>query len=123
MSSRNVRLTPEQRAVAPDLYRALLAGAAAAGAPGAAAKDVVVAATAALLLPDGPLLDPRAADGTPERPRFALDYLAVVDEDTFVPEGTLGPRSRLVVAAHLGSTRLIDTIKLDSAYPAKDATA
>ena len=53
MSSRNVYLTPEQRAVAPDLYRALLAGAAAAGAPGAAAKDVVAAATSALLLPDG----------------------------------------------------------------------
>ncbi len=51
MSSRNVYLTPEQRAVAPDLYRALLAGAAAAGEPGAAAKDVVVAATSALLLP------------------------------------------------------------------------
>ena len=122
MSSRNVRLTPEQRAVAPDLYRALLAGAAAAGAPGAAAKDVVVAATAALLLPDGPL-DPDAVDDALARPRFELDYLAVVDEDTFVPEGTLGPRSRLVVAARLGSTRLIDTIKLDSAYPAKDATA
>jgi len=122
MSSRNVRLTPDERAAAPDLYRALLAGVAAAGAPGAAAKDVVAAATAALLLPDGPL-DPDAVDDAPARPRFELDYLAVVDEDTFVPEGTLGPRSRLVVAARLGSTRLIDTIKLDSAYPAKDATA
>lgn len=122
MSSRNVNLTPEQREVAPGLYRALLAGAAAAGAPDAAAKDVVVAATAALLLPDGPL-DPDEVDDALARPRFELDYLAVVDEDTFVPEGTLGPRSRLVVAARLGSTRLIDTIKLDSAYPAKDATA
>ena len=46
ISSRNTYLTPRQRAVAPDLYRALLAGAAAA-APGATAKDVVVAATAA----------------------------------------------------------------------------
>ncbi len=122
MSSRNVYLTPEQRAVAPDLYRALLAGAAAAGAPGAAAKDVVVAATSALLLPDGPL-DPDAIDEALSRPRFELDYLAVVDEDTFVPEGALGPRSRLVVAARLGSTRLIDTISVASAYPAKDATA
>ncbi len=137
MSSRNVRLTPEQRAVAPDLYRALLAGAAAADAPGAAAKDVVVAATAALLLPAGPL-DPDAVDDAPARPRFELDYLAVVDEDTFVPEGTLGPRSRLVAAARLGSTRLIDNVSVAvpvggdlttpssypiSAYPAKDATA
>ncbi len=122
MSSRNVYLTPEQRAVAPNLYRALLAGAAAAGGPGAAAKDVVVAATGALLLPDGPL-DPDAIDDALARPRFELDYLAVVDEDTFAPEGVLGPRSRLVVAARLGSTRLIDTISVASAYPAKDATA
>ncbi|HEX5641105.1 MAG TPA: pantoate--beta-alanine ligase [Thermoleophilia bacterium] len=122
MSSRNLFLTAEQRAVAPDLYRALLAGVAAAGAPGADTKDVVAAATSALLLPDG-ALDPDGIDEALARPRFELDYLAVVDEDTFVPEGTLGPRSRLVVAARLGSTRLIDTIKLDSAYPAKDATA
>jgi len=145
MSSRNVYLTPEQRAVAPDLYRALLAGAAASGVPGAAAKDVVVAATSALLLPDGPL-DPDAVDDALARPRFELDYLAVVDEDTFVPDGALGPRSRLVAAARLDSTRLIDTVSVavpvdrsgapsttvpsstsaspsSSAYPAKDATA
>ena len=140
MSSRNVYLTPDERAVAPDVYRALLAGAAAAGAPGAAAKDVVMAATAALLLPAG-RLDPDEVDDALSRPRFELDYLAVVDEQTFVPEGDLGPRSRLVVAARLGSTRLIDTIAVAvpaaassptaspgavspvSAYPAKDATA
>ena len=83
-----------------------LAGAAAAHEPDAAAKDDVAAATAAL--------DP---------PHFRLDYLAVVDEDTFVPEDDLGPRSRLIVAARLGTTRLIDTISVASAYPAKDATA
>ena len=132
MSSRNVYLTPHERAVAPDLYRALLAGAAAAGMPGAAAKDVVVAATTALLLPDG-ALDPDAIDEALAHPRFQLDYLAVVDEDTFIPEGDLGPRSRLVVAARLGSTRLIDTISVaagdsaapspPSAYPVQDATS
>jgi pantoate--beta-alanine ligase len=139
MSSRNVYLTPEERAVAPDLYRALLAGAAAAGEPGAAAKDVVVAATSALMLPAGGL-DPDAVDEALSRPRFRLDYLAVVDEETFVPEGDLGPRSRLVVAALLGSTRLIDTVSVAvpsgsrpvpapsdastpaGAYPVQDAT-
>lgn len=139
MSSRNVYLTPDERAVAPDLYRALLAGAAEAGRPGAAAKDVVVAATGALLLPAAGL-DPDEIDEALARPRFQLEYLAVVDEDTFVPEGALGPRSRLVVAARLGSTRLIDNISvavpprdqthpaspgatLFSAYPAEDATS
>jgi pantoate--beta-alanine ligase len=135
MSSRNAYLTPAEREVAPDLYRALLAGAAAAGTPGAAAEDIVVAATSALLLPEGGL-DPEAVDEALARPRFELDYLAVVDEDTFVPQGALGPRSRLVVAARLGSTRLIDNLALaapaagepvtppsSSAYPTKDATA
>jgi len=111
MSSRNAYLTPAEREVAPDLYRALLAGAAAAGTPGAAAKDIIVAATSALLLPKGGL-DPDAADEALAHPRFELDYLAVVDEDTFVPQGVLGPRSRLVVAARLGSTRLIDNCAL-----------
>ena len=68
MSSRNVYLTPEQRAVAPDLYRALLAGAAAAGAPGATAKDVVVAATSALLLPDGRRSTPTPSTRLRRRP-------------------------------------------------------
>jgi pantoate--beta-alanine ligase len=134
MSSRNVYLTADQRAVAPDLYLALLAGAAAAGEPGAAARDVVVAATSALLLPAGGL-DPDTVDEALARPRFKPDYLAVVDEDTLVPENDLGPRSRLVVAALLGSTRLIDTISVavaggglspptpPSAYPVQDATS
>ena len=141
MSSRNVYLTPDQRAAASDLYRALLAGAAAAGEPGAATKDVVIAASSRLLLPAGGL-DPDAIDDALAHPRFELDYLAVVDEDTFVPQGELGPRSRLIVAARLGSTRLIDNISVavrtdddslfssltgttasPSAYPAKDATA
>jgi pantoate--beta-alanine ligase len=136
MSSRNAYLTPPEREVAPDLYRALRAGAAAAAESGAAAKDVIAAALGALM-PAGPL-DPDEADEALTRPRFQLDYLAVVDDDTFIPEGDLGPRSRLVVAARLGSTRLIDTISVavsplapggapaqspPSAYPVQDATS
>ncbi|HET6476515.1 MAG TPA: pantoate--beta-alanine ligase [Thermoleophilia bacterium] len=138
MSSRNVRLTPQQRAVAPELYGALLAGAAAAEAPGASADDVVVAVASALL-PADPALAEGAAVGPggrdPAGPRFELDYLAVVDADSFVQTEELGPRSVLVVAARLGSTRLIDNLPLavpaageplttssSSAYPAKDAT-
>ena len=129
MSSRNRYLTAEQRAVAPDLYRALLAGRTAAGETGSAIKDVVVAVTSALVLPVTPLdEDERLAalrgEAPPAAPRFDIDYIAIVDADTFVPQTTLGPRSLLIAAASLGSTRLIDNIPLHpSAYPAEDATA
>jgi len=56
-----------------------------------------------------------AAAGSP--PRFALKYAAVVDADTFRQERALGPRSLLVAAAHLGSTRLIDNVSLAPASP------
>ena len=129
MSSRNVCLTPEQRAVAPDLYRALLAGRAAAGAPAATTKDVVVAATSALLMPAVPMGEAERiaalrGEAPPAAPRFDLDYLAIVDADTFQPQSTIGPRSLLIAAARLGPTRLIDNVTLSpSAYPATDATA
>jgi pantoate--beta-alanine ligase len=129
MSSRNAYLTAEQRTIAPDLYRALLAGRATAGGPAATPKDVVVAATTALLIPAVPMGDAERiaalrGEAPPATPRFDLDYLAIVDADTFQPQSTLGPRSLLVVAASLGATRLIDNVPLSSsAYPAKDATA
>ena len=129
MNSRNRYLTAEQRAVAPDLYRALLAGRAAAGETSSAPKDVVVAVTSALVLPAIPLdEDERLAamrgEAPPAAPRFDIDYIAIVDADTFVPQTTLGPRALLIAAASLGSTRLIDNIPLHpSAYPAEDATA
>jgi pantoate--beta-alanine ligase len=129
MSSRNAYLTAEQRSVAPNLYRALLAGRSAAGAPAATPQDVVAAATSALLIPGMPLDDAERVaalrgEAPPAAPRFDLDYLAIVDADTFGPQITLGPRSLLIVAARLGATRLIDNVTLSpSAYPAKDATA
>ena len=129
MSSRNAYLTAEQRAVAPNLYGALLAGRAASGAPAATPKDVVVAATTALLMPAKPLDEAEhiaalRGEAPPAAPRFDLDYLAIVDADTFQPQSALGPRSLLIAAARLGPTRLIDSVTLSpSAYPAKDATA
>ena len=129
MSSRNASLTPEQRAVAPNLYGALLAGRAAAGAPAATPKDVVVAATSALLMPALPIDDVERAsalrgEAPPAAPRFDLDYLAIVDGDPFQPQTTFGPHSLLIAAARLGAIRLLDNVTLSpSAYPAKDATA
>jgi pantoate--beta-alanine ligase len=145
MSSRNAYLTPEQRAVAPDLYRALLAGRAAAGKPGALPKDVVAATAMSVVMPGPRLINEsdRIAEmkgqRRPQPPRFDLDYVAVVDADTFAQESELGPRSLLVAAARLGVTRLIDNLELapvrppvesmpasasqsPSAYPVGDAT-
>ncbi len=128
MSSRNVHLTAEQRAVAPDLYRALLAGRAAAGTPAATPKDVVIAATSVLLIPAVPVDEAERVaallgEAPPAAPRFDLDYLAIVDADTFQPQATLGQRSLLIAAARLGAIRLLDNVTLSpSAYPAKDAT-
>ena len=146
MSSRNVYLDERERPVAARLYQALLAGRAAAAA-GASPRDVAAAAAGVLagdvaggrveapaLTDDAVLGTAGAAAGRP--PRFALKYVAVVNADTFRQERTLGPRSLLVAAAHLGSTRLIDNVSLapaspgepqpvpkTSAYLAEDATA
>jgi pantoate--beta-alanine ligase len=93
-SSRNSYLSAAQRATALALPRALQAGErAAAAGPGAlraAARAVLDQAAAA-------------------EPPLVLDYLALVDPATFAemaPDAT-GP-ARLLVAARIGATRLID---------------
>jgi pantoate--beta-alanine ligase len=130
MSSRNVYLNERERQVAARLHQALLAGSAAAA--GASPPDVVAAVAAALA--GGGADGTAATAGGP--PHFAVEYVAVVDAATFRKERILGPRSLLVVAAHLGTTRFIDNVSLapaspgeprpvpkTSAYLAKDATA
>jgi pantoate--beta-alanine ligase len=93
LSSRNAYLTPEQRAAAPALRAALDAGAAAARKRGARPAAVAVAVR-------------RGLAGTP----LKLQYAAVADAETLEPARDLrGPR-RLLAAAYLGKTRLIDNI-------------
>jgi pantoate--beta-alanine ligase len=88
LSSRNAYLSPEQRLLAPTLRRALTAGA---GVSARGPEAVVNAARG--VLADAPL---------------TVDYLELRDPD-------LGPapragRARLLVAARLGATRLIDNV-------------
>ena len=90
-SSRNRYLSAADRAVALALPRALLAGQAAAGG----GADAVLAAARAVL---------RA------QPALAVDYVALVDPDTFGPAGT--GSALLVAAARAGTTRLIDNLAL-----------
>jgi pantoate--beta-alanine ligase len=92
-SSRNIRLTPEQRALAPMLPRAMRRALdrIAAGEPlGPVLTDAVAALAAA---------------------GFAPDYLALVEPETLRPWRS-GP-GRLLAAARLGDVRLLDNMPLD----------
>lgn len=94
LSSRNAYLTPAERAAAPALHRALREGAREAARRGATPETVERAARAALA----------------RTPAFRLDYLTLVDERTLErPAGLTGPL-RLLTAAFIGNTRLIDNM-------------
>jgi pantoate--beta-alanine ligase len=93
MSSRNVYLSPEERQVAPELYRAMKQCAARLKA--GETVEAAMEAGAELI----------AAAG------FALDYFEVRHSETLAPVTSVddGPL-RILVAAKLGTTRLIDNI-------------
>nr|WP_294526122.1 pantoate--beta-alanine ligase [uncultured Rhodopila sp.] len=92
LSSRNRFLSAGERAVAPALVRALRGVAARVGY-GEPAGAPLAEARAEL-----------AANG------FGVDYVALVDGPTLVPLERDAPDARLIVAAKLGSVRLIDNI-------------
>ena len=93
LSSRNAYLTASERAAAPTLHRAL--------------KDC------ASRIKAGQPIGAALAEGRAqiERAGFAVDYLEARNAQTLAPAATLkdGP-VRLLVAAKLGRTRLIDNI-------------
>ncbi len=94
-SSRNARLSPDERARALAVPRSLRAAqeALAGGQTDAAA---LVAASRAVLLAEG--LDP--------------DYVALVDPDTLDPVVRVHAAALLLVAVRVGATRLIDNVVL-----------
>ncbi|MGE5203294.1 MAG: pantoate--beta-alanine ligase [Acidobacteriota bacterium] len=95
LSSRNAFLTPEQRATAPALHRTLREAARRLTAGEASAAQATAAASAAL-----------AAAG------FApIDYVEVCDAETLIPAQSLDRPVRILAAAWLGSTRLIDNVE------------
>jgi len=93
MSSRNVYLSAEERAQAPLLHRVLQL----------CAGKIAKGRSIATILSEG-----REAI---ERGGFALDYLEARHAETLAPIGSIkdGP-IRLLVAARLGTTRLIDNV-------------
>lgn len=95
MSSRNQYLSAEARAIAPALYQAISDAAQSlrAGAPVAATLQ-------------------RAQEDMLAKGFAKIDYCALCDAHTLAPLTALKPDARLLVAAHLEHTRLIDNIKV-----------
>jgi pantoate--beta-alanine ligase len=104
MSSRNSRLSADERARATALYAGLRAAEAAAAAGEHDAARLRDHATAAM--------GARAVE--PE-------YVAVVDPDSFDVIATARGRVLLAVAARVGATRLIDNLLIDVSSPAATA--
>lgn len=93
LSSRNRYLTASERAAAPALYRVLL-GSAAGITTGKPIANVLARGRAAI-----------------EAAGFAVDYLEARDSITLAPYSETDSRSlRLLVAARIGKTRLIDNL-------------
>jgi pantoate--beta-alanine ligase len=93
MSSRNAYLSPEQRQIAPMLYR-VITRVGEAVAKGGIAAGGIAEGKAAL----------QAAG-------FKVDYLEVCDAETLKPPAAGAQRAlRVLVAAWLGKTRLIDNV-------------
>jgi pantoate--beta-alanine ligase len=91
MSSRNAYLTPAERAVAPVLHRTLKA----------CARRISAGSSLARVVADGRKAITAAG--------FALDYLEARNADTLAAvRGRADGPIRLLVAARLGKTRLID---------------
>jgi pantoate--beta-alanine ligase len=93
LSSRNTYLTSSDRSAALSLNQALTAGARAAGSGPA---GVLGAAMAVL----------------EQRPELGVDYLSLVDDDTWEDANDTTARARLLVAARVGTTRLIDNVSV-----------
>ncbi|MGH9184640.1 MAG: pantoate--beta-alanine ligase [Acidimicrobiales bacterium] len=101
MSSRNSYLTPEERAVAPVLHRALRAGAEAVERgetdPGAVRRLM--------------------AEMIEQEPSANLDYVDVVEGGTLQPIDPLDGEVRLLGAARFGRARLIDNLGATTPAP------
>ncbi len=93
LSSRNAYLSPAERRIAPLLYRVLRDTAAALSTQPDAVTAVLEGGVAAL-----------SGGG------FAVDYLELRGADDLAPMPRLNGPARLLAAAHLGRTRLIDNI-------------
>ncbi|MCE5254250.1 MAG: pantoate--beta-alanine ligase [Actinomycetia bacterium] len=98
MSSRNARLTPEERAQAPTLYRSLRAAQERirAGERDAAALEEIIRS----VLTEAPLAE--------------IDYVEIVRADDLSPVAILTGDCLMAVAVKFGGTRLIDNLRVSA---------
>lgn len=101
LSSYNSALSPEDRESALAIPNALFAMQQQALEPGA----------------DIPSLEANARALIAEQPAISLDYLAIVDADTFEPLTELRTGARAIVAGTVGETRILDNIHLQTRDP------
>ncbi len=99
MSSRNQYLSAEERAVAPALFRTLKQAGELISAPGAQWPEIRVWARKALV----------------DSGFSSVDYVDLVEAATLEMLDRAGPEARILAAARLGATRLIDNIAVAAA--------
>ena len=95
LSSRNAYLTADERAAAPEMYYALLAGKRAVEDDGIDDPDVI---------------EKSMTESLSRQPLFELDYAAVVDPDHLERPRRIAGEVRLLIAARIGRARLIDNV-------------
>eukprot|EP00897_Mesotaenium_endlicherianum_P010913 jgi/Mesen1/9850/ME000070S09134 len=114
LSSRNVRLSPEERRQALSISRSLreaeaMAGSSEAGG-GEARAEVLVAHVRSAIEAAGGLVDYVEVHAVLPPP--LVTRLQLVHQETLEPLATLAAPGVLVVAAHFGSVRLLDNMEL-----------
>jgi len=92
MSSRNAYLDPQNRALAPLLFQSL-----------ATARSNILAG-------EEPLKALDQGRSALSEAGFQVDYLDLIDRQTFKPTADIGQYCAVIAAARLGNTRLIDNV-------------
>ena len=95
LSSRNTRLAPEERRIAPAIYRALQRGLAMIESGALTSSEVTSEIALALQ----------------QYPPIRVEYIEIVDSTTMTPVEQIDAPVVIAIAAWLGSTRLIDNVR------------
>jgi pantoate--beta-alanine ligase len=96
LSSRNVHLAAEDRAAAPVIYRALVAG-----------RETWAGGER-----DAAVIRARVGDVLATEPRAKVEYISCADDATLAELERIDGPAMLSLAVRFGATRLIDNVRL-----------